>query len=303
MNITRVPASMPAALAARDAALRRVDEHADPEWKDRALAAVRRTCEQMQDWISDDIWEVGGLGSTHEDRALGPIVRKASRLGWCRRVDGASRPSVRSHGSSKPVWESLLYAGAKRLCECGCGAEAPAGRQFLKGHHRVRPLADKFWEKVEKTPTCWLWTGGLNASGYGVFRALGETLAHRVSYRMFVGDIPDGMQLDHVAAFGCQNRHCVNPAHLEPVTPAENQRRGLKGELRTHCVNGHAYLPDNLIIEPRPSGATARRCKTCRTEQQAAARQRKRTNVLAAGSFGDGRLFTPPPADAIRGVA
>lgn len=108
MNITRVPASMPAALAARDAALRRVDEHADPEWKDRALAAVRRTCEALPDFVVDDVWSTGGLESTREDRALGAVMRRAAKLGWMERTDRV-RPSVRSHGSPKPVWKSNLY--------------------------------------------------------------------------------------------------------------------------------------------------------------------------------------------------
>lgn len=98
------------ALAARDVQLARVDEHADPEWKTRALAAVRRTCEQLPDFICDDVWTTGDLDSTREDRALGPVMQRAARNGWCVRTM-AGRPSARSHGSPKPVWRSLIYAG------------------------------------------------------------------------------------------------------------------------------------------------------------------------------------------------
>jgi hypothetical protein len=97
------------AAAARDDAVQRVDDHADVDWKDQALDAVRRTCEQRAEFISDDIWEVGNLPSTREDRALGAVMRKAARNGWCIKTDRV-RPSVRSHLSGKPVWSSLLYA-------------------------------------------------------------------------------------------------------------------------------------------------------------------------------------------------
>lgn len=100
--------SLPDALAARDAALHQVEANADAEWKEQALAAVRRTCEQLPDFISDDVWTTGGLDSTREDRALGPIIRKAARMGWCVKTDRV-RPSVRSRGSGKPVWTSLIF--------------------------------------------------------------------------------------------------------------------------------------------------------------------------------------------------
>lgn len=100
------------AAIAREQALRQVDENADPDWKDLALDAVRRTCEQRSDFISDDVWEVGELPQTREDRALGPVMLRASRLGWCVKTDRV-RPSKRSHLSGKPVWRSLLHASGE----------------------------------------------------------------------------------------------------------------------------------------------------------------------------------------------
>lgn len=94
----------------RDAALARVDEHADQAWKQQALDAVRQVCEQRPDFHVDDIWTLTDLPSTREDRALGPVMLRAARLGWCRKTDRV-RPSARSHGSGKPVWQSLLHAG------------------------------------------------------------------------------------------------------------------------------------------------------------------------------------------------
>lgn len=74
-----------------------------------------------------------------------------------------------------------------------------------------------FWVKVQKSETCWTWVGG-GCRGYGQFR---NVRAHRWAYEHLVGQIPEGMVLDHL----CGHRDCVNPSHLEPVTVAENNRR------------------------------------------------------------------------------
>lgn len=84
---------------------------------------------------------------------------------------------------------------------------------------------ERFWSKVDKSGDCWLWTAGISGgTGYANFHWLGRTQsAHRVSYMLAVGPVPEGMTLDHL----CRVRHCVNPSHLEPVTLAENIRRTL----------------------------------------------------------------------------
>lgn len=95
-----------------------------------------------------------------------------------------------------------------------------------------------FWSHVQKTETCWLWTGYRQKSGgrfgtggYGFYSG---RQAHRRAYELLVGPIPEGLQLDHL----CKVPRCVNPDHLEPVTQQENMRRHY-GE-RTHCKHGHA---------------------------------------------------------------
>ena len=108
---------------------------------------------------------------------------------------------------------------------------------------------------------CWEWTKNIDLWGYGKFRA---KMAHRLSYETFVGPIPDGLVIDHL----CSNPPCVNPDHLEPVTVAENNRRGrgFAGEKfrQTHCIHGHEFSPENTYI--RTNGT--RKCKTCKRDLQ-----------------------------------
>lgn len=121
------------------------------------------------------------------------------------------------------------------------------------------PLAERLWSRVNKTESCWIWTGPLHKSGYGFIGegpSGGRTLrTHRVAYELLVGPIPDGLTLDHL----CQNTVCCNPAHLEPVTAEENVRRATAR--RAACRRGHPFTPENTITRPR-----GRECRTCRNE-------------------------------------
>jgi hypothetical protein len=109
-------------------------------------------------------------------------------------------------------------------------------------------LVKRFWAKVDRgNPSeCWEWIAYRDRHGYGRFNIdrIPE-LAHRVSYRLLQGEIPNGMTLDHL----CRNRACVNPAHLEPVSRGENVLRGMSGPAqnarKTHCKYGHAFTPEN----------------------------------------------------------
>lgn len=124
--------------------------------------------------------------------------------------------------------------------------------------------AERFWPKVDKggPDGCWLWTASFNPYGYGQFYTgsrLGK--AHRFAYELVVGPIPDGLELDHL----CRNRGCVNPAHLEPVTHVENQRRMRK----SHCFRGHAYDEANTL-KLRDG---KRQCRSCNRERMSRLRQ------------------------------
>jgi len=90
---------------------------------------------------------------------------------------------------------------------------------------RYMSLEDRLAHFIVLTPTCWLWTGKLNNKGYATVRdSKGKTRkAHRLVYRLFKGEIPEGMQVDHkYRVYGCP-RNCVNPEHLRPVTNKQNQ--------------------------------------------------------------------------------
>lgn len=121
--------------------------------------------------------------------------------------------------------------------------------------------AQRFFAKVNKTEACWIWTGATQADGYGrFFVAAGEvTNAHRYAFELLVGPIPDGLVLDHL----CRVKSCVNPDHLQAVTVAENNRRGVgfAGQHRkTHCIRGHEFTPENTYRHPKRGTRTCREC-------------------------------------------
>ncbi len=146
------------------------------------------------------------------------------------------------------------------------------------------PPIEHFWLQVDKNGPvpgrypelgpCWIWTGERQEEGYGRIStrikptASGTRLAHRAAYELTVGPIPDGRHLDHL----CRNPACVNApgGHLDPVTPKVNTERGLHGELRTRCKNGHELTPENTYIV---AADNSRRCRTCQREKAAEERQ------------------------------
>jgi len=96
-----------------------------------------------------------------------------------------------------------------------------------------------FLSLISRRPNgCWLWVGYIGPKGYGRF---GHRVAHRISYELFVGQIPSHLELDHL----CRNRACVNPDHLEAVTSRENTLRGANHVAfqarQTHCKRGHEF--------------------------------------------------------------
>jgi hypothetical protein len=129
-------------------------------------------------------------------------------------------------------------------------------------------IPERFWAKVDKDGPlsahrpdlgpCWVWTKSLT-NGYAQFRVGGgKRYAHCIAYEMLVGPVSGGLELDHL----CRIKRCVNPAHLEPVTHAENMRRGAVGDwqrAKTHCVQGHPFDAVNTYVDPNGS----RKCRVC----------------------------------------
>lgn len=136
----------------------------------------------------------------------------------------------------------------------------------------VSVLADpktRYDRKIDKTDTCWIWTGSRDKRGYGRVNTGNGVirLAHRIIYELYKGEIPQGLSLDHL----CMNQPCVNPDHLEPVTHAENVRRAYVNK-PTHCPQGHAYDKQNTYVNP----IGRRVCRRCTNEAGKKYRERKK---------------------------
>ncbi len=148
----------------------------------------------------------------------------------------------------------------------------------------MRPLFERALDKfLIGGSGCWQWVASLTTGGYGQINeggAHGRPIpAHRVVYEAVRGPIPDGLYLDHL----CRNRACVRPDHLEPVTHAENVRRGIAGENRkretaaqTHCLHGHEFSERNTYIGQNLNGRPRRVCRRCRADRELARKGRQR---------------------------
>ena len=159
-----------------------------------------------------------------------------------------------------------------------CQYKACVNPEHLELEPQLTPL-ESLMSKVIILPSgCWQWTGSLNNKGYGRVSVNGRRrLAHRVSYEIHNGSIPETLEIDHIChdpkicllGDKCPHRGCVNPNHLILSTHARNcsaeRATGLgavaanaASRARTHCKRGHEFTADNTRIK-----GTARNCKEC----------------------------------------
>jgi len=161
---------------------------------------------------------------------------------------------------------------------------------------------ERFWNKVNKDGPngCWEWTAcKKTGTGYGLFfwyvdgKRFG-TNAHRVSYELLVGPIADGLQIDHL----CRNTSCVNPAHLEAVTPRVNVLRSTsfaaENAQKTQCPKGHEF---DMVV----ASTGERACRTCRNATKAASF--RRTHGLPESAARGPRVpLTAEQIETVRGL-
>ncbi len=161
------------------------------------------------------------------------------------------------------------------------GSYKPITRQL--NITRFLDLPERLRKRVSLQPcrvkgligNCWRWNGPLyNGYGRQSWAGINTEKAHRVAYILMVGPIAPELELDHL----CQNRACINPLHLEPVTREENIRRshvvGKGNGTKTHCRNGHEYTPQNTYwYGPHRS---KRHCRACLAANNKTYQERKR---------------------------
>lgn len=140
-----------------------------------------------------------------------------------------------------------------------------------------KTLLERFCSVILITDSCWLWLGG-KKNGYGQFKLCGKhVFAHRLSYEIHKGFIPNGLIIDHL----CRRRDCVNPYHLEAVTAKENTLRGISppanNAQKTHCQNGHELIRENLLSYEIKRGH--RRCRLCFNAMRRANHDKEAINV------------------------
>lgn len=141
--------------------------------------------------------------------------------------------------SPQDVWNKLFTTDSRKgRCSCGCGARTKTNkrtgerRDYIHGHQSHARIPAEPPILVDPKTGCWLWQRS-TAHGYAVVTGSSGSRGHRIFYRAVFGDLPSSVHLDHL----CRVRRCVNPYHLEPVSNAENNRRGARAKLTPALVD------------------------------------------------------------------
>lgn len=141
---------------------------------------------------------------------------------------------------------------------------------------------------TEKRKGCWVWTRATDQNGYGRTNVAGQSMgAHRATYSLMVGPIPAGHHVHHV----CQNKPCVNPTHLQPITPADHNRL----RVRTHCLHGHEF--DSVNTYRTPAGSRACRKCTARRQREYQARKKAALNETTPPERGRSPAYQSGPTE------
>ena len=216
-------------------------------------------------------------------------------------LDVEGRSAVKTHCANGHEYTQanthVLPDGSRRCRACVANNRRREAEAKREGRQLVRATPiERFWRTFKRDPSsgCWTWLGSLNADGYGSFSIKKKRQgAHRFAYQALVGPIPEGLQLDHL----CRNRACVNPSHLEPVTPKVNTLRSAAAQAtKTHCIRGHEFTPANTRLRSRPDGRSFRSCIACERHWEAVKTSRRRAQKAVALQFGGG----PAPVRRVR---
>lgn len=176
-----------------------------------------------------------------------------------RRFAKAGRGRFCSNNCRALAWEAA-HAVSRVCLHCGTTFTRTPKRKDVccsipcANAHRKRPWQERFWEKVQKTESCWIWTGSKDSFGYGRLNVDGRGCdTHRLSYTLHKGPIPEGLNVLHSCPDG-DRPDCVNPAHLRVGTKAENnadtKARGRSASGDRHFSRLH---PERVSRGPRHS--------------------------------------------------